>query len=68
MARQSERDDRADDDDAPLVDPGRNLGLRLLAFVGALSFVMLGLSSVLVPLLNPPPPPPMPDQRERQLG
>jgi hypothetical protein len=51
------------DDDEPLVDPGRSLGLRLLALLGAASFVMLGVSSVLVPLMQPPEPPPMPDQR-----
>jgi hypothetical protein len=51
------------------VDPGRPLGLRLLALLGALSFVMLGLSS-LVPLLNPQPaaPPRAPDQPARSLG
>jgi hypothetical protein len=41
-----------DDGDWP-VDRGRPLGLRLLALLGALSFVMLGLSS-LAPLLHPP--------------
>jgi hypothetical protein len=45
------------------VDRGRPLGLRLLALLGAFSFLMLGVSS-LVPLLRPPPPPPMPDQRD----
>ena len=40
------------DDDWP-IDPGRPLGLRLLALLGAFSFVMLGLSS-LTPLLHPP--------------
>jgi len=54
-----------DADDQPLVDPGRSLALRLLALVGAFSFVMLGLASVVVPLLQAPPPPPMPDQRSR---
>ncbi|MEB3234372.1 MAG: hypothetical protein VKM98_02995 [Cyanobacteriota bacterium] len=48
------------DDDAPLVDPGRNLGLRLLALLGAFSFLMLGLASVLIPLLQSPPPSPSP--------
>lgn len=56
------------DDEGPLVDPGRPLGLRLLALLGAVSFLMLGLSTVLLPLLQPSPPPPLPDQRERQVG
>lgn len=54
-----------DQDDLPLVDPGRNLALRLLALLGAFSFLMLGLASVVVPLLQAPPPPPLPDQRSR---
>lgn len=54
-------------DDEPLVDPGRGLALRLLALLGAFSFLMLGLSS-LVPLLRPPPPPPMPDQRDGAIA
>ncbi|MBM5793744.1 MAG: hypothetical protein KXJ50_06880 [Vulcanococcus sp.] len=51
-----------DDGDWP-VDRGRPLGLRLLALLGAFSFVMLGLSS-LAPLLHPPEPrpPAMPDR------
>jgi len=48
----------AADEDWP-VDPGRPLGLRLLALLGALSFLMLGLS-VVAPLLNPRPPLPPP--------
>ncbi|MFM7436726.1 MAG: hypothetical protein ACKOCA_03190 [Vulcanococcus sp.] len=47
-----------DDGDWP-VDPGRPWGLRLLALVGALSFVMLGLSSLL-PLLQTQPGEPRP--------
>lgn len=42
-----------DDDSDRIEDPGRPLGLRLLALLGALAFVMLGLSS-LAPLLHPP--------------
>ena len=47
-----------DDGDWP-VDPGRPLALRLLALLGAFSFVMLGLSS-LAPLLHPSQPQPQP--------
>ena len=56
------------DDDWP-VDRGRPLGLRLLALLGALSFVMLGLS-VLAPLLHPqqPQPPRLPDQPEAPVS
>jgi len=50
----------SDDGDWP-VDRGRPLGLRLLALVGAISFVMLGLS-VIAPLLQPSPPSPAPRQ------
>jgi hypothetical protein len=58
-----------DDGDWP-IDRGRPLGLRLLALLGAFSFVMLGLSS-LAPLLHPPElrPPAMPDRpRDALLG
>ena len=58
-----------DDGDWP-VDRGRPLGLRLLALLGAFSFVMLGLGS-LAPLLHPPEPrpPAMPDRpRDALLG
>ena len=54
-------------DDEPLVDPGRSLALRLLALLGAFSFLMIGLSS-LVPLLRPPPPPSMPGQRDGRIA
>lgn len=63
--------DDAGNDDAPLVDPGRPMGLRLLGLLGALAFVILGLSTVLLPLLQPAPPqtpPPLPDQRGRPIG
>jgi hypothetical protein len=53
------------DDDEPLVDPGRSLPLRLLALLGAASFVMLGVSSVVVPLMQPAEPPPMPHDRRQ---
>ena len=56
-----------DDDDWP-IDRGRPLGLRLLALVGALSFEMLGLSS-LAPLLQPQPPEPRPPEpRANSVG
>ncbi|MBM5801783.1 MAG: hypothetical protein FJ077_13335 [Cyanobacteria bacterium K_DeepCast_35m_m2_023] len=45
-----------------LEDRGRGLGLRLLALVGAFSFLMLGISSI-TPLLQPAPSPPLLDQR-----
>ena len=55
-----------DDQDADdrLVDRGLPLGMRLLALVGALSFVMLGLNSLLPVFQVPPSPPPMPDRRD----
>jgi hypothetical protein len=46
---------------------GLSLPLRLLALLGAFSFVMLGLSSVL-PLLRPEPPAPLPDQPRGPLA
>jgi hypothetical protein len=51
------------------VDRGRPLALRLLALLGALSFVLLGLS-VLAPLLHPQPaaPPRLPDQPEAPVS
>jgi len=57
-----------EDDDWP-VDGGRPLGLRLLALLGALSFVMVGLSA-LAPLLHPQPTPPprLPDQPEAAVS
>ena len=51
--------------DEPLIDQGRSLPLRLLALLGAFAFVMLGVSSVVMPLLLQPSPPSMPDQRDR---
>jgi hypothetical protein len=45
-----------------LKDSGRGLGLRLLALLGAFSFMMLGISSI-APLFQPEPSPPPPDQR-----
>jgi len=67
-SRPAPEPDGFEDNDWP-VDRGRPLGLRLLALLGALSFVMLGLSS-LVPLLNPQPPAPprAPDQPARSVG
>ena len=55
-------------DDAPLEERGPALWLRLLALVGALSFLMIGLSSM-APLLQPGPPPgPPPDPRRGPVG
>jgi len=47
------------DDDDTIEDRRRPLGLRLLALLGALAFVMLGLSS-LAPLLHLPAAPQQP--------
>ena len=55
-----------DDDELP-VDRGRGLGLRLLALLGALSFLMLGISTI-APLLQPALQPEMPDQRPKATG
>ena len=56
---------REDQDDWP-IDQGRPLLLRLLALLGALGFVMLGINSLL-PAFEPPSPRPMPDQRNRSI-
>jgi hypothetical protein len=55
------------EDDEPLVDRGRGLGLRLLALLGALAFVILGISSI-APLLRPVPPEEQPYQRRGPLA
>ena len=60
----------ANDDDAPLEDPGRPLPLRLLALVGAFAFLMLGLSTIVLPLLQAPgqrpnPQPAQPGHRDQ---
>ena len=52
-------------DDWP-IDQGRPWLLRLLALLGALGFVMLGVNSLL-PAFEPPSPRPMPDQRNRSI-
>ena len=54
-----------DQEDWP-IDHGRPLLLRLLALLGALGFVMLGVNSLL-PAFEPPSPRPMPDQRNRSI-
>ena len=54
-----------DQDDWP-IDQGRPWLLRLLALLGALGFVMLGINSLL-PAFEPPSPRPMPDQRNRSI-
>jgi hypothetical protein len=55
------------EDDELLVDLGRGLGLRLLALLGALAFLMLGISSI-APLLRPLPPEEQPYQRRAPLA
>ena len=57
-----------DDQDEPMVDPGRGLGLRLLAVLGAVSFLMLGVSSIVVPLMQPAGPPPRPNPQDQAVG
>ena len=54
-----------DQEDWP-IDQGRPLLLRLLALLGALGFLMLGVNSLL-PAFEPPSPRPMPDQRNRSI-
>ena len=54
-----------DQEDWP-IDQGRPMLLRLLALLGALGFVMLGVNSLL-PAFEPPSPRPMPDQRNRSI-
>ncbi|MCP9788848.1 hypothetical protein KBY99_07605 [Cyanobium sp. Maggiore-St4-Cus] len=54
-----------DQDDWP-IDQGRPWLLRLLALLGALGFVMLGINSLL-PAFEPPSPRQMPDQRNRSI-
>lgn len=55
-----------DPDDWP-IDQGRPWGLRLLALVGALAFVMLGISSLL-PVFQQPVPRPVPSVPNRAEG
>ncbi len=50
-----------DNDEFP-EERGRGLGLRLLALLGAFSFLMLGISTI-TRLFPPSPPPVLPDQR-----
>ena len=54
-----------DQDDWP-IDQGRPWLLRLLALLGALGFVMLGVNSLL-PAFDQPSPRPMPNQRNRSI-
>jgi hypothetical protein len=59
--------DQDQDNDELLEERGRGLGLRLLALLGALSFLMLGISSI-APLLQPSSPPQLPDQRRAPVS
>ena len=54
-----------DQDDWP-IDQGRPWWLRLLALLGALGFVMLGVNSLL-PAFEQPSPRPIPDHRNRSI-
>jgi GNAT superfamily N-acetyltransferase len=56
-----------DGEDEPLADPGRSLALRLLALLGAFSFLMIGLSS-LAPLFPSDPEPRQPRPQEGLLS
>jgi hypothetical protein len=58
---------RVGKEDELLVDRGRSLGLRLLGLLGALSFLVLGISSI-APLLQPVPPGERPNQRGSPLA
>lgn len=49
-----------------LEDRGRSLGMRLLALLGAVAFLMLGISSM-APLLRVPAPPQLPDRQRNPL-
>lgn len=55
------------DPDDWTIDKGRPWGLRLLALVGALAFVMLGINSLL-PVFQQPVPRPIPTQPNRGAG
>lgn len=48
-------------------DPGRPLGLRLLALLGALSFLALGISSLLPMLQRPGPGPQRPEPMSKTI-
>jgi len=48
-------------------DPGRPLGLRLLALLGALSFLALGISSLLPMLQQPGPGPQRPEPMSKPI-
>ena len=49
-------------------DPGRPLGLRLLALLGALSFLALGISSLLPILQRPGPGPEGPEPTSKPIA
>ena len=43
-------------DEGLVVDQGLWIGYRLLALIGALSFILTGISNVVMPFLEPTPP------------
>jgi len=58
--------DPTDDHDL-LQDPGRSLWSRLLALLGAVSVLLVGVSGIVAPLLQPTPPAPQ-APRQGQVG
>ena len=58
---------RPNDDDDLLQNPGRSLSSRLLALLGAVSMLLIGVGGIVAPLLQPSPPDPA-SQRQGRVG